>query len=104
MKVVSALVAFLALCQFQSAAAAGLRSRAMFLPNIKDALNEAKEQSEALKDAVLKSYEKVEDTTGKVIDTGKDVLEDTKDAVEDVANDIADEAEDVGRKIKKFFG
>ena len=81
MKVVSALIAFLALCQFQSAAAAGLRSRAMFLPNIKDALEEAKEKSESLKDAVIKSYEKVEDTTGKVIDTGKDVLEDTKVSV-----------------------
>ena len=81
MKVVSALVAFLALCQFQSTAAAGLRSeegsRAMFLPNIQDAIDKAKEESESLKDAVIKTYEKVEDTTGKVVNTGNEALEDT---------------------------
>ena len=85
MKVVSALVAFLAACQFQSAAAAGLRSeeasRAMFLPNIQDAIDKAKEESESLKNAVIKTYNGVQETTNEVVDTGKDFVEDTKVSV-----------------------
>ena len=83
MKVLSALVAFLAACQFQSAAADGLRSEpgnnAMFLPDINGLLDGAKEQGESLKDKVMEAYTKAEETTDKVLNS--DAVGDAKVSV-----------------------
>ena len=59
MKVVSALIAVLAACQFQSSADTGLRSNAMFLPNVGKLFHQVKEKLQkegSLKDEIVQQY------------------------------------------------
>ena len=82
MKVISAFVAVLAVCQLQSSAAAGLRSNSMFLPNVGKLIDQVKDKLQkegSLKDQIVQQYmNELQEKYEQLKESGEQISDTTK--------------------------